>query len=89
MTEGKDCVEDVYIWARNKLELSLTGSKVKGTWEGWCVTAIHMLESPLVRLLLIQSKLFHVVLVVLSLEPETCQNWVSSGLTRGSRGSGY
>ena len=33
MTEGKDCVEDVYIWARNKLELSLTGSKVKGTWE--------------------------------------------------------
>ena len=32
-TEEKDCVEDVYIWARNKLELSLTGSKVKGTWE--------------------------------------------------------
>ena len=30
-TEGKDCVENVYIWARNKLELSLTGSKVKGT----------------------------------------------------------
>ena len=29
MTEGKDCVENVYIWARNKLELSLTGSKVK------------------------------------------------------------
>ena len=71
MTEGKDCVEDVYIWARNKLELSLTGSKVKGTWEGWCVTAIHMLESPLVRLLPIHSELFHVVLVVPSLEPET------------------
>ena len=70
-TEGKDCVEDVYIWARNKLELSLTDSKVKGTWEGWCVMAIHMLESPLVRLLLIHSELFHVVPVVPSLEPET------------------
>ena len=56
-TEGKDCVENVYIWARNKLELSLTGSKVKGTWEkGWCATAVHMPESPLVRLLPICSK---------------------------------
>ena len=71
MTEGKNCVEDVYIWARNKLELSLTGSKIKGTWKGWCVTAVRMLESPLVRLLPIHSELFHVVPVVPSLEPET------------------
>ena len=76
-TEGKDHVEDVYIWARNKLELSLTGSKVKGTQEGWCVTAVHMLESPLVRLLPIHSKLFHVVPVVPSLEPETLCFWNS------------
>ena len=60
-TEGKDCVEDVYIWARNKLELSLTGSKVKG----------------MVRLLPIHSELFHVVPAVPSLEPETMCFWNS------------
>ena len=70
-------MEDVYIWGRNKLELSLTGSKVKCTWEGWCVTAVHMLESPLVTLLPICSELFHVIPVVLSLESETLRFWNS------------